>query len=85
MLEWAVWQVRMPITSDLASPRNFVFKIANYEKVVDVPNSMTVLDEMLPYSIEMAKRQLTGLFGVTVDDWNFLADCHIQHSASFFV
>jgi len=58
-------RVRMPITSDLASPRNFVFKIANYEKVVDVPNSMTVLDEMLPYSIEMAKRQLTGVYNFT--------------------
>jgi 3,5-epimerase/4-reductase len=58
-------RVRMPITSDLASARNFVYKIANYERVVDVPNSMTILDEMLPYSIEMAKRRLTGVYNFT--------------------
>jgi len=58
-------RVRMPITSDLASTRNFVYKIANYDRVVDIPNSMTILDEMLPYSIEMAKRRLTGVYNFT--------------------
>jgi hypothetical protein len=58
-------RVRMPITSDLTSSRNFVYKIAHYEKVVNIPNSMTILDEMLPYSIEMAKRQLTGIYNFT--------------------
>mmetsp|Transcript_35567 Transcript_35567/g.49378 ORF Transcript_35567/g.49378 Transcript_35567/m.49378 type:complete len:975 (+) Transcript_35567:126-3050(+) len=58
-------RVRMPITSDLSSPRNFVYKIANYDRVVDIPNSMTVLDEMLPISIEMAKRNLTGIYNFT--------------------
>lgn len=54
----------MPITSDLSNPRNFITKITRYEKVVDIPNSMSVLDELLPISIEMAKRNLTGI-------WNF--------------
>lgn len=29
-------------------------------QVIDIPNSMTVLPELLPYSLEMAKRKLTG-------------------------
>ena len=58
-------RVRMPITSELSNPRNFVYKIANYEKVVDIPNSMTILDEMLPMSIEMARRRLTGVYNFT--------------------
>lgn len=58
-------RVRMPITSEMSNSRNFVYKIANYEKVVDVPNSMTILDEMLPISIEMAKRRLTGVYNFT--------------------
>ncbi|KAI3522533.1 hypothetical protein L2E82_06387 [Cichorium intybus] len=58
-------RVRMPISSDLTNPRNFITKISRYEKVVDIPNSMTVLDELLPISIEMAKRNLTGIYNFT--------------------
>jgi hypothetical protein len=50
----------MPISSDLSNPRNFITKITRYDKVVNIPNSMTILDELLPISIEMAKRNLTN-------------------------
>jgi hypothetical protein len=42
------------------NPRNFVTKIVKYDKVVDVPNSMTVLTDLLPVSMIMAQRKLTG-------------------------
>ncbi|XP_042505896.1 bifunctional dTDP-4-dehydrorhamnose 3,5-epimerase/dTDP-4-dehydrorhamnose reductase-like [Macadamia integrifolia] len=58
-------RVRMPISSDLSNPRNFITKITRYEKVVDIPNSMTILDELLPISIDMAKRNLTGIYNFT--------------------
>jgi UDP-glucose 4,6-dehydratase len=59
-------RVRMPIDSDLVNnKRNFIYKIAHYEKVVNIPNSMTVLDELLPYAIELAKRGRTGIFNFT--------------------
>ncbi|KAF9685766.1 hypothetical protein SADUNF_Sadunf03G0088100 [Salix dunnii] len=58
-------RVRMPISCDLANPRNFITKITRYEKVVNIPNSMTILDELLPISIEMAKRNLTGIYNFT--------------------
>jgi dTDP-4-dehydrorhamnose reductase len=60
-----VLRVRMPIVADLLYPRNFITKIIKYNKVVDIPNSMTVLPELLPYSIEMAKRGLTGIMNYT--------------------
>lgn len=49
-------RVRMPIVTDLLYPRNFITKIIKYEKVVNIPNSMTVLPELLPMSIEMVRR-----------------------------
>jgi dTDP-4-dehydrorhamnose reductase len=58
-------RVRMPIVGDLVYPRNFITKIIKYDKVVDIPNSMTVLPELLPMSIEMAKRKLTGIMNFT--------------------
>jgi len=54
-------RVRMPISDDL-SPRNFITKIVSYAKVVDVPNSMTVLTDLLPVSLVMAERKLTGIY-----------------------
>ncbi|KAI3921876.1 hypothetical protein MKX01_005565 [Papaver californicum] len=58
-------RVRMPISSDLSNPRNFITKISRYNKVVNIPNSMTVLDELLPIAVEMAKRNLRGIYNFT--------------------
>ena len=66
-------RVRMPISADLTNPRNFITKITRYEKVVDIPNSMTILDELLPISLEMAKRNLTGI-------WNFTNPGVVSHN-----
>ncbi|KAJ0242331.1 Trifunctional UDP-glucose 4,6-dehydratase/UDP-4-keto-6-deoxy-D-glucose 3,5-epimerase/UDP-4-keto-L-rhamnose-reductase RHM2 [Hirschfeldia incana] len=66
-------RVRMPISSDLNNPRNFITKISRYNKVVNIPNSMTILDELLPISIEMAKRNLRGI-------WNFTNPGVVSHN-----
>lgn len=58
-------RVRMPISGDLDNPRNFIYKISRYQKVVNIPNSMTVLDELLPYAIELALRKRTGVMNFT--------------------
>jgi len=54
-------RVRMPISDDL-SHRNFITKIVKYDRVVDIPNSMTVLTDMLPVSLIMAEKKLTGVY-----------------------
>ena len=56
-----ILRVRMPISDDL-SHRNFITKITNYERVVNVPNSMTILTEMLPISLLMSQRKLEGVY-----------------------
>lgn len=66
-------RVRMPISADLTNPRNFITKITRYARVVNIPNSMTILDELLPISIEMAKRNLTGI-------WNFTNPGVVSHN-----
>jgi len=57
-------RVRMPLSDDI-NPRNFITKITKYERVVNIPNSMTVLHDLLPLSIEMAKKRLTGIYNFT--------------------
>lgn len=59
-----ILRIRMPISSD-KSIRNFITKITTYEKICSIPNSMTILDELLPISVEMMKNQETGCFNFT--------------------
>lgn len=59
-----ILRMRMPISADL-SPRNFITKITKYKKVINVANSMTVLDDLLPIAIEMSLRKLTGTYNFT--------------------
>jgi 3,5-epimerase/4-reductase len=58
-------RIRMPITDELDSSRNFITKITSYKKVCSIPNSMTVLDELLPVLIEMALTQKVGTVNLT--------------------
>jgi nucleoside-diphosphate-sugar epimerase len=57
-------RIRMPITGD-KNPRNFITKITTYEKICSVPNSMTVLPEMLPLVLDMMRHNITGTMNLT--------------------
>jgi hypothetical protein len=57
-------RLRMPISDDL-SHRNFITKISSYAKVINFPNSVTILHDLLPVAITMSQRKLTGVFNFT--------------------
>lgn len=57
-------RLRMPIGDDL-HPRNFITKIVNYKKVVNIPNSMSVLYDLIPISIDMSITKKTGIINFT--------------------
>ncbi|KAG4033210.1 hypothetical protein MFRU_005g02230 [Monilinia fructicola] len=59
-----ILRLRMPVSDDLHS-RNFVTKIAKYDRVVDIPNSNTILHDLLPASILLAEHQETGIYNFT--------------------
>jgi dTDP-4-dehydrorhamnose reductase len=54
----------MPVSDDL-HPRNFVTKLLNYERVVNIPNSNTILHDLLPASIMLAEHGETGVYNFT--------------------
>jgi len=60
-------RIRMPITADLTSPRNFITKILSYENVIDMPNSMTVLPDLLPVLIDLSINKVTGTVNLVND------------------
>ena len=57
-------RIRMPITGE-KNGRNFITKITTYEKVCSVPNSMTVLPELLPFVLDMMNNKTTGTMNLT--------------------
>ena len=52
---------RLPITSDL-HPRSLLTKIIHYKKVVNVPNSITVFDDLLPIAVDLIEKKKTGIY-----------------------
>lgn len=65
-------RLRMPISSDF-HPKNFITKITRYQKVINIPNSMTILDDLLPIAIQMTLRELKG-------NYNFVNPGTISHN-----
>jgi len=65
-------RLRMPVSDDLHH-RSFVTKITRYERVVNIPNSNSILHDLLPAAVAMAEN---GLFGV----YNFTNPGSISHN-----
>jgi 3,5-epimerase/4-reductase len=58
-------RIRMPITDDITSNRNFINKIINYKKICSMNNSMTVLPDLLPLMIDMIMKKEIGTINLT--------------------
>jgi len=57
-------RIRMPITAE-TNDRDFISKIVKYKKICSMPNSMTVLDELLPILVDMLQNNRTGTVHLT--------------------
>lgn len=80
-------RIRMPIV-DYHHPRNFITKIVNYEKICSIPNSMSVLPDLLPIMLDMIKKQKTGTYNFTnpgVISHNEILDMYIRYVDPTFI
>jgi len=57
-------RIRMPLDSQ-PHPANLIDKLAKYEKIIDVENSLTVVDDMIDVFYQLLAKQATGIFHVT--------------------
>lgn len=60
-------RIRMPI-SESHHKRDFITKILNYPKIVDIPNSMTVLSDIIPTLIGLLHDKVGGTINATNPD-----------------
>ena len=59
-----ILRLRMPVSDDL-HPRSFVTKISKYDRVVNIPNSNTILHDLLPCATLLASAGDTGIYNFT--------------------
>lgn len=57
-------RIRMPISTKNI-PRNFINKVKGYDKIIDIPNSVTFMDDFVRCVDWAIKEQKTGIFHVT--------------------
>lgn len=56
-------RLRMPLDSE-PTKRNFIWKITHYDKVISVPNSITVIDDLIDAGKQLMDRKATGIYNV---------------------
>ena len=63
-------RIRMPLCA-FPHPRNFITKIAGYEKVINIPNSMTLLEDLFVALEDLSTREekVYGILNLTNDGW----------------
>ena len=64
-------RIRMPI-DDTNNPKNFIEKLKSFDKIISIPNSMTVLPEMIPIMVSLIATGQTGT-------WNCVNPNVISH------
>lgn len=57
-------RIRMPMDY-IPSPGNIIDKLATYEKIIDVENSLTVVEDMVDVFRQLLEKKATGIFHVT--------------------
>jgi dTDP-4-dehydrorhamnose reductase len=53
-------RMKMPVSAEL--DKGFVGKISKYKKLVNIPNSLCILEDLLPIAVDMTLRGIKGNF-----------------------
>ena len=57
-------RLRMPITS-FPEPGNLITKLVKYQRIISVPNSISIVDDFVHAAIELMRKKRTGIYNVT--------------------
>lgn len=58
-----ILRLRMPISNDM-NPKSLITKIVNYRTVINIPNSMSILEDVIPFIIIVMNNKLTGKYNL---------------------
>ncbi len=55
-----VLRIRMPLQGS-KSERNLLNKLLKYDKIISVPNSVTVMEDLMPFIVRVIEKKVTGV------------------------
>jgi dTDP-4-dehydrorhamnose reductase len=58
-----ILRLRLPISNDM-NKKSLISKIVNYRTIINIPNSMTVLEDLIPFIPIVMEKKLTGKFNL---------------------
>lgn len=58
-----ILRLRMPISNDMNS-KSLITKIVNYRTVINIPNSMSILEDVIPFITIVMNKKLTGRYNL---------------------
>lgn len=61
-------RIRMPISTE-PHPRNLINKIISYKKIISLPNSVTLIEDLFPALEKLAEIKPTGILNLTNDGY----------------
>lgn len=66
-----IWRIRIPFDENLDNPRNFLYKVKNYEKLLNARNSLTYIRDFVSNSIKSVEMEIPfGIYNfVNGDMW----------------
>jgi dTDP-4-dehydrorhamnose reductase len=64
-------RVKMPISTEL--DKGFVGKIIKYKKLINIPNSLCILEDLLPLAVDMTLKEIKG-------NYNFVNPGTMSHN-----
>lgn len=64
MTNIGIGRIRMPIDY-IPSPNNMIDKLSSFPKVIDVENSVTIIDDMVEVFYKLMEKKAEGIFHVT--------------------
>lgn len=76
-----ILRLRMPICGE-PTPRNLITKLAGYDKITDLPNSMTHVDDLIGATQSLLEAEASGIFNIVnpgVTNLPRIMDLYIQY------
>ena len=58
-----ILRLRMPISNDM-NAKSLITKIINYRTIINIPNSMSVLDDIIPFVHIVITKNLVGIYNL---------------------